>query len=793
MGVFLVMRKSLLCRVYAAGFLSLRALRKIAGIVVEACSDFLFRMPNQRRRELKRRDGKRSTDPSRWFIREEHDLVGILASLIVPSEEDTPGASEVEVLGPSAVEKIDAWVAASARKQAAYSQGLIVFDEMAKHKYGCAFVELPAARQVELLRFVDALYQSRSNSSIVQGRFKRNLLFLYQMWDGSGAVINLFPVLRRDALAAFYMSGVSWLWLGYDGPPMPDGYSNPAKPRPPKRNWEGENLRNVAAGIGGDQRRPAGNRLRKNHLSDVVVIGSGAGGAVVAKELGEAGLSVVVLEAGKRYNPPVDYLTDRTDFEVDAAKVFEPDDELRDLYTTGRGNRFSYNRAKGVGGSTLKYEAMSPRFHESDFRVRSEDGVADNWPLSYADLEPYYARVEYELGVSGPNGADANPFDPPRSRPFPTPPHPLNLASQAVRHGAGKLGLHFVREPLAIPSEEWNGRPACIGAGTCMLGCAISAKSSMDVTYLSKAEATGKIEIRPRCTACEIVMGRDGNARGVVYFDKDGRKHEVRARAIVLAGNAVETPRLLLMSSSSRFPHGLANSSGLVGKYFTEHLAVFARGVFPERLDPWRGTPTGGMIQDYYATNQANGFARGWTVLVTTIGPWPFSTAERTPGWGPNHKKEVQSVFGHTVCLASIGEQLPSLKNQVTLDPVMKDNFGMPVPHLVNEARENDREMITAISGSLLAILEAAGATRILENGYLPGGSSHYFGTCRMGSNPENSVVDAWGRTHDVSNLFIADGSVFVTGGAVNPALTISALAARTAEGIICAFGRREL
>jgi len=531
----------------------------------------------------------------------------------------------------------------------------------------------------------------------------------------------------------------------------------------------------------------------KKQTTDVVVIGCGAGGGVIAKELGEAGLSVVVLEAGRRYDPTTDYPTDKVDFEANAKTVFDPEDDHRDRYTLPRGNWFWYNRVKGVGGSTLRYLAISPRLHEPDFRVHSEDGVADDWPISYQDLEPFYTRVEYELGVSGPDGAQANPFESPRSRPYPTPPHEFNRASKAVKRGADKLGLHMVREPVAIPTEDWNGRPACIGAGTCQLGCAIAAKSSIDVTYVPRAQATGLVEIRPECMAREITVGPDGKARSVIYFDGGGREQEISARAIVLAGNAVETPRLLLMSTSRWFPDGLANSSGLVGKHFTEHLAVFTYGLFSERLDPWRGIPSGGLIQDYYATNARNTFARGWTIVVTNSSHWPLSVAQRVAGWGAEHKARTKKLFAHFTGVASIGEQLPDARNQVTLDPIAKDNFALPVPRLVNRTYENDQAMIKAISARLKEVLEAAGAIDIWGNEHMPGGSSHYLGTCRMGANPSTSVVDPWCRTHDVPNLFIGDGSVFVTGGAVNPALTISALATRTAEGIVAAFRRGEL
>lgn len=533
-------------------------------------------------------------------------------------------------------------------------------------------------------------------------------------------------------------------------------------------------------------------RSRQTRLTDVIVVGCGAGGGVIAKELGEAGLSVVVLEAGKRYDPNTDYPTDQVDFEAKAPSVFHPD-EHRDRYTEPRSHGFAYNRVKGVGGSTLHYLAINPRLHESDFRVRSEDGIADDWPITYDDLESYYTRVEDELGVAGPDGGDANPFEPPRHKPYPNPPHPFNGASRVLKRGADALGLHMVREPVAIPTRDWNGRPACIGASTCHFGCAISAKSSIDVTYVPKAEATGRVEIRPESMAREVTLGRDGRARSVVYFDKAGHEHEVSGRAIVLAGNAVETPRLLLMSASSRFPDGLANSSGLVGKNFTEHLAVFAYGLFDERLEPWRGIPSGGLIQDYYATRPRNGFARGWSIVVTNSSHWPLAVARRVSGWGARHKARTKQLFGHFTGLVSIGEQLPDVRNRVVLDPIVKDKFGLPVPHLINRAHENDQAMIKAISVSLKELLEAAGALEIWRNEHEPGMSSHYLGTCRMGTNPATSVVDPCCRTHDVPNLFIGDGSVFVTSGAVNPALTISALATRTAEGIVDAFRRGEL
>ncbi len=532
------------------------------------------------------------------------------------------------------------------------------------------------------------------------------------------------------------------------------------------------------------------NLTPKQDPIDVVIVGCGAGGSVVAKELGEAGLRVVVLEGGPRYDPGRDYATDQFDFVKKATKMFfEPKDPRQNLYTAGGAEGFVFTRAKGVGGSTLAYQAQVPRFHESDFRVRSEDGVGDDWPLSYAELEPYYTRVEHELGVSGPNGSDANPFDPPRSGPFPNPPHELSCASRLMQRGAQKLGWHWVQIPLAIPTRPWGGRPACIRAGVCGYGCRVRAKSSMDVTYVPKAEATGRVDIRPECVAREVRVNSNGKVRSVVYFDPHGVEREIAARAVVLAGNAIETPRLLLLSASAQFPHGLANSNGVVGKYFMEHLSTAVTGRFRDQLEPWVGPPGGGYMQDLYATNRKNSFARGWQIMINQDWSWPQAVAMANPGWGAGHRARMRELVGHSFELSACGEQLPDERNCIALSTTTKDHRGIPVPHITLEHRANDRGMIAAFTTSVVELFRAAGAEEIFEpERHTPGTSAHYMGGCRMGKDPRTSVVDSWGRAHDVSNLFVADGSVFVTGAGVNPTLTIAALATRTAEGIVAAF-----
>ena len=486
---------------------------------------------------MKRREGQRPRGEGQWFTPEEGELVNALACVIIPSSEDAPGASDMEIIGTSAVRQMDSSVAARQASRLVYARGLIAVDEMARRAHGHKFTQLADGEKVEIVSVMELLHRRRVDTS--QSRLARKLTHVVGMWRGPSAAAELYEVIVPDTQKVFYSSEIAWLWLGYDGPPMPLGYESLEIPRKPRR------VAHLPAEPLATLRKPDDTA----NTADVVLVGSGAGGAVVAKELAEAGLSVIVIEAGRRYVPLADYLTDRMDFETRARVVFHPTDERRDVYTTPGRKGFAYSRVKGVGGSTLHYVAMSPRLQETDFATRSTDGVADDWPISYADLEPYYTRVEFELGVSGPDGA--NPFEPPRSRPYPTPAHPFNLASQAIKKGADRLGLHLVREPLALPSLDWQGRSACAGSGTCVMGCLISAKSSMDVTYVREAEATGRVDIRTESMAREIELDGSGKARAVVYVDGDGRDQRVSGRAIVVAGNAVETPRLLLMSTSN--------------------------------------------------------------------------------------------------------------------------------------------------------------------------------------------------------------------------------------------------
>jgi len=523
-------------------------------------------------------------------------------------------------------------------------------------------------------------------------------------------------------------------------------------------------------------------KKRKPDPADVCVIGAGAAGAVAAMKLGEAGFSVVVLEAGPRFNPVTDFPARQHDFEVAGPAVFDPQDPRRDTYTWADGPWFHFSRVKGVGGSTLVYTGISRRFRVSDFRVRSLDGVADDWPITYDGLAPYYDEVERELGVAG--TADV-PGQAPRG-PYPLPPFGFNCASQTVRQGARKLGWELWPSPLAINSVPYDGRPACIRCGaTTVTGCPIGAKGTADVTYIRKAEATGRVEVRPLCMAREITVDDQGRARGVIYFDAEGEEQEQEARLVVLAANAVESPRLLLMSKSSLFPQGLSNSSGLVGKYFTEHLAVFTRARFEQRLDPYRGPHAGGMIEEFCETRAEHDFVRGWTFEVNNGWLWPYSTARKIEGWGKSHKDAMRRDFGRMLGIATVGEQLPNINNSVALDPTAVDNYGLPVPRITCRLGANDQAMIKTIKARTVELLEAAGALEIGEPAHKLGGSSHYLGSCRMGDDAQKSVLNRWCQSHDVPNLFVVDSSGFVTGGTSNPALTIQVMAAYSADYMI--------
>jgi choline dehydrogenase-like flavoprotein len=418
--------------------------------------------------------------------------------------------------------------------------------------------------------------------------------------------------------------------------------------------------------------------------------------------------------------------------------------------------------------------------HPSDFRVKSTDGVAADWPISYKALEPYYASMEREYPVSGPA---YYPWGEPHGYPYG--PLQAGTAGQMLIEGCARLGIPVVAGgPVAIPAGRVGKRPHCIMRGFCLLGCKVGAKSSTMVSHIPDAIVAGA-EIRTDSMAAEILLDFQDRATGVRYFravggDKQRMVEEVqRAKAVIVAGYAVESPRLLLNSHSAAFPNGLANSSGLVGKFLMAQAGPVVWGRFPQPIRQYKAPPACALTEEFYETDPRNDFVRGYA--LQTVAPLPIAMShlliEEDGEFGEGLLERMQD-YNHYAAIGVLGEILPDERNFVSLHPSEKDRYGLPVPYSHFNLFENDRRMMQAGISRARAVLEAAGATEThAVNRY-----AHLVGTCRMGSSPRDSVVDQWCRSWDVPNLLVCDGSVLPTQGSANPAITISALAARTAD-----------
>ena len=518
---------------------------------------------------------------------------------------------------------------------------------------------------------------------------------------------------------------------------------------------------------------------------DVVVIGSGAAGAAVTWRLATSGASVLCLEQGDWLRPDA-FASEQHEFEASLRRgqyAFLPNDRKRPedypVTTAGDGptNIVMWN---GVGGSTVHWEGHFPRFHPSDFAVRRLDDVAEDWPISYADLEPFYDANDSMIGVSGLVGDPANAPRRPRS----TPPLALGRSGEALVRGFEKLGWHWWPSDNAIISRDYDGRIGCDNRGRCNFGCPLKAKASADVVYWPKALKTGaKLTVRARVK--EIAVGSDGRATGVVYFSRRGELQMQPARVVVVCCNGIGTPRLLLASKSARFPDGLANSNGHLGHHFMNHPSRYVEGIFDEPFETETFTGNPFFSQQFYETDRDRGFVRGYSLMVyRPFGPASVAWGDSEPvPWGSGHHDEMARRFGRSVGIAVMAEDLPEDVNRVDLDPEAKDSNGVPAPRVTYRTSENTRRMLAHGTAAARQVLEAAGAERILDSGRVMN-FAHYMGTARMGRNPNMSVVNKWNQAHDVPNLFIADGSSITTSAGVNPTSTIGALALRAAEGI---------
>ncbi|MDA8235062.1 MAG: GMC family oxidoreductase [Clostridia bacterium] len=516
-----------------------------------------------------------------------------------------------------------------------------------------------------------------------------------------------------------------------------------------------------------------------NQPADVCIVGAGAAGGVLAKKLAEAGFKVVVLEAGPHWDPQNDWTSDELDMKKlgwRELRLVDGKDPLRLGHN---------NSGFGVGGGTCHFTGVALRFHESDFEVKTRDGVAEDWPIKYKDLEPYYHQIEQEIAVSGPRdfpwGAFRGPYPQPER-------NPVSANAEVFMIGCERLGIRSSVTPVAILSAPYNDRPPCTNRGFCNQGCKPNAKFSTLITYIPQAQRAGA-KVLPNCMVTKVNLDNNGKVSGVTYVH-DGQEYEQRTRVVILSAFVIETPRLLLNSACPQFPNGLANTSGMVGKNLMPHSSHDVYAYFDREIRLYKGTPVLASTQDFYETEPGRGFVRGYTIHAHGSRPVAFgrAIANQYLLWG----KALQDLlrdYNFYARLTLVGEVLPNPNNQVALDPNLKDRHGLPVPKVTFGYGDNDLKLIAHGVEKCKEILAAAGG----EPRYVVADTAHLHGTCRMGNDPKTSVVNGFCQSHDIPNLFICDASVFVTSGGANPTMTVMALAARTADYIPKAMGRREI
>jgi choline dehydrogenase-like flavoprotein len=502
----------------------------------------------------------------------------------------------------------------------------------------------------------------------------------------------------------------------------------------------------------------------------VVIIGSGAGGGTLANELCQKGVKVVVLEAGA--------MQSQASFINDEWKSFSQLAWL-DKRTTSGNWRVAKDFAglptwicKTVGGTTTHWAGASLRLQPHEFRNKTLYGDIKgtnqlDWPITLKDLEPYYAKAEDKMGVTRTNGI---------------PGLPGNNNFKVMHAGAKKLGYKEVHTGnMAINSQPRHDRGRCMQLGFCFQGCKSGAKWSTLYTELPKAEATGNMDLRPQSHVTKIEHNEAGKVSAVVYRDKDGNEQRQKARIVCVAGNSIETPRMLLLSASSKYPDGLANSSGQVGRNYMRHMTGSVYAAFKDPVNMYRGTTMAGIIRDEAGNNPKRGFVGGYELETLALGV-PFMAAFLDPGgWGEEFGWWMDN-YANLAGMWIVGEDMPRETNRVTLNTAVKDQYGLPVPNVHFDDHDNDIAMRNHAFTQGEMVYKAAGAVRTYRTPPYP--STHNLGTCRMSANARDGVVNKWGQTHDINNLFISDGSQFTTGGAENPTLTIVTLAIRQAEYI---------
>ncbi|MBI3098873.1 MAG: GMC family oxidoreductase [Planctomycetes bacterium] len=552
-----------------------------------------------------------------------------------------------------------------------------------------------------------------------------------------------------------------------------------------------------------------------NDTFDFVVIGSGAGASPMAAGAAAAGLRVLVLEKGPNH-PRSAYVHD--EIGVVRRGFFIPSllDDPHTILTRGAKQAARTEigwMAQCVGGGTVHMAGYFYRLHPEDFRMKSlygtsEDIPLDDWPYTYDDLEPYYVQAEEAIGVSG--DAAENPFDPPRSRPYPLPPISTHPFGGAIDEAGRRIGVHPFREARAILSRPYRGRAQCVYCDFCgSYGCEVGAKSSTQETLLADAVATGRCEIRAGCMGREVTLGRDGRVEGCIYFDPEGREQRVKARVVCVSASAIESARLLLLSKSASFPDGLANGSGLVGRRLQFSVFSGGRGIYRYDRDPSRALTLrhpapfiGRSVQDFYTVpKEVAAIPKGGTIRIGFQHPNPIYRALRIAKemhphrWGAALKDRIRERFreSRTIEFETFAEFFPNRGTFIDLDPEVRDRWGLPVARIHLDVPDEHKSIGRYLQARGLELLSAAGADEVAADSAGETTGHLVEGTVRMGTDPRTSVVNPFGQSHEVPNLFVVDGSNFPTTGGVPITLTILAHSFRCAEYLVAAMKRGDL
>ena len=531
--------------------------------------------------------------------------------------------------------------------------------------------------------------------------------------------------------------------------------------------------------------------------ADVIVIGAGAGGAFATAALAEAGFSVLVIERGPWFDYEKDFPMRHADWErrrrafrgssffgdstIDftrGAPIRQEDfdlcsrNQLDKVEKRERRGSFRYQRVNGVGGSTLHYQGEAHRFPRHAFKSQSLFGIGVDWPLDYVELEPYYTKAEQWLGVAGNPG---NPFKASRDT-FPTPGHPLSIKSQWVRQGAETLGWSLLPNTLALPSRSYDGRTPCQHSGGCVLGCPFGAKSSVDLAVMPRALRTGNVRVLDKTRVLELECAKDGSISGVICLHEGERKRATGSKYI-LAGGAIETPRLLLVSQNRMYPNGIGNNYNRVGRNLMETIYTILTVEADVPVQSWKGPPIDSRIWDFNHPEEGsglNGFVLGVSGTMTGY-HGPLSYARRIGGIGSEHKNAMRNRFGRIVNLFGIADHAPHQDNRIMLSDKL-DKEGVPKVTVDSDYKEVDRNTLRSMIHRLGELAEACAPEKVmgLYSTYSSISATHLAGTCMMGNDPESSVTNTYGQVHGITNLFITDASVLCGQGmGDSPSLTI--------------------